>query len=167
VGEKEHNKEERPETLESDLEIEKENDLSSSPVVSDPIVLYKPRAPYPQALDAPFPSKKDKQRDDILETFKQVKVLLEAIRQIPAYAKFLKDMCTFKRKSKDDKSKKVLLSEQVSSILKFDTPPKFKDPGVPTISCFIGNHKIERALLDLGSSVNLIPYFCVPRVGIG
>ena len=58
-------------------------------------------------------------------------------------------MCTFERKSKDDKSKKVLLSEQVSSILKFDTPHNFKDPGVPTISCFIGNHEIERALLDL------------------
>ena len=83
VDKKEYDKEERPETLESDLEIEKENDLSSSPVVSDPIVLYKPRVPYPQALDAPFPSKKYKQRDDILETFKQVKVnlpLLKAIR---------------------------------------------------------------------------------------
>jgi len=66
---------------------------------------------------------------------------------------------TFERKSKDDKSKEVLLSEQVSLILKRDTPPKFKDLGVPTISCYIGNHKIERALLDLGSSVNLIPYF--------
>ena len=73
VGKKEHDKEERPETLESDLEIEKENDLSSSPVVSDPIVLYKPRVPYPQALDAPFSSKKYKQRDDILETCKQVR----------------------------------------------------------------------------------------------
>ena len=57
-------------------------------------------------------------------------------------------MCTFKRKSKDDKSKNVLLSEQVSSILKCDTPPKFKDPGVPIISRYIGNHKIEMALLD-------------------
>jgi len=98
-------------------------------------------------LDASFPSKNDKQRDDILKTFKQVKVnlfLLEAIRQIPTYAKFLKDMCTFERKSKEDKSKKVLLSEQVSFILKFGTPCKFKDPSVPTISCFIGNHKIER-----------------------
>jgi len=37
-------------------------------------------------------------------------------------------MCTFKRKSKDDKSKKLLLSEQMSSILKFDTLAKFKDP---------------------------------------
>jgi len=160
VSEKKHDKDEGLKTMESDHKIDKENDPSPSAVVSDPIVMYELRVPYPQALDAPFPFKKDKQRDDILETFKQVKAnlpFLEAIKQILAYAKFLKDMCTFKRKSKDDKSKKVLLSEQVSSILKCDTPPKFKDPSVPTISCFIGNHKIERALLDLGSSVNLIP----------
>jgi hypothetical protein len=35
---------------------------------------------------------------------------------------------------------------------------KYKDPGCPVISCFIGEHKIERALLDLGASVNLLPY---------
>jgi len=46
----------------------------------------------------------------------------------------------------------------VNSIFKFDTPPKLKDLGVPTILCFIDNHKIDRALLNLGSSVNLIPY---------
>ena len=56
--------------------------------MSDPVGTYKPKVPYSQALDAPFPSRKDKQREDILETFKQVKVnlsLLEAIKQIPAY----------------------------------------------------------------------------------
>jgi len=76
-------------------------------------------------------------------------------------------MCTFKRKSKDDKSKKVLLGEQVSSILKCHIPPGFKDPGVPTISYFIGNHKIEMTLLDLGSSVNLIPYSVHIELGLG
>ena len=76
-------------------------------------------------------------------------------------------MCIFKRKSKDDKSKKVLLSEQVISILKCDTHPNFKDPGVPTISCFIGSHKIDRAFLDLGSSVNLIPYSVYLDLGLG
>jgi len=76
-------------------------------------------------------------------------------------------MCTLKKKSKDDKSHKVFLSEQVSSILKFDTLPKLKRPGVPIISYFIGNHKIERVLLDLGSSVNLILYSVLLRVGLG
>ena len=70
VSEKEHGKEERLKTMESDLESEKENKSSPSPVVLDPTMTYKPRIPYLQALDASFPSKKDKQRDDILVTFK-------------------------------------------------------------------------------------------------
>jgi len=76
-------------------------------------------------------------------------------------------MYTFKRKSKDDESKKILISEQVSSILKCDTPSKFKDPSVPTVSCCIGNHKIKRALFDLGSSVHLIPYFVYLELALG
>ncbi|KAH9781036.1 hypothetical protein KPL71_008306 [Citrus sinensis] len=34
----------------------------------------------------------------------------------------------------------------------------YKDPGCPTISYTIGDHKIGHALLDLGASVNLLPY---------
>ena len=60
VSEKKHDKDEGLMTMESNLEIEKENDPSSFPIVSDPIVTYEPRVPHPQALDAPFPSKKDK-----------------------------------------------------------------------------------------------------------
>jgi len=82
---------------------------------------------------------------------------MEVVKQILACAKFLKDMWTFERKSKDGKSKEVLLSEQVNSILKFDTPPKFKDCGVPLISCYTSGLKFERKLLG-DSSVSLIPY---------
>ena len=57
-------------------------------------------------------------------------------------------MRNLKENLKMTSPKKVLVSEQVTSILKCDTPPKFKDPGVPIISRYIGNHKIEMALLD-------------------
>ena len=50
--------------------------------------------------------------------------------------------------------KKTFLAEQVSVILQNNNVLKYKDPGCPTISCFIAEHKIERALLDLGASVN-------------
>jgi len=53
--------------------------------------------------------------------------------------------------------KKAFLAEQVSVILQNNNALKYKDLGCPTISCFIGEHKIERALLDLGASVNLLP----------
>jgi hypothetical protein len=54
--------------------------------------------------------------------------------------------------------KKAFLAEQVSAILQNNNALKYKDSGCPIISCFIGEHKIERALFNLGASVNLLPY---------
>ncbi|KAL5560761.1 hypothetical protein UlMin_036972 [Ulmus minor] len=118
---------------------------------------YVPKAPFPQRL---VPKEKGTQYSDILEVFKQVHInipFLDAIKQVPAYSKFLKDLCTVKRKT--NVPKKAFLTEQVSSIIQRKTPAKYKDPGCPTISCVIGNHVINRALLDLGASVNLLPYY--------
>ena len=99
---------------------------------------------------------------------KQVKVnipLLDAIKKIPSYAEFLKDLCTVKRKL--NVHKKAFLTEQVSAIIENNRPPKFKDPSCPTISCVIGNSKIEKALLDLGASVILLPYSVYEQLGLG
>jgi hypothetical protein len=112
----------------------------------------------------PFPHAMTKQRkvdhnSEIFKTFKQVRInipLLDAIKQVPSYAKFLKDLCIVKRKL--NVKKKVFLVEQVSVILHNNNALKYKDSGCPTISCFIGEHKIKRALLNLGASVNLLPY---------
>ena len=59
---------------------------------------YFLEAPCPKALRGPPPVDKPV---DILEVFKEVKIntpLLEVIKQILAYAKYLKDLCTYKRK---------------------------------------------------------------------
>jgi len=89
--------------------------------------------------------------------------LLDAIRQIPSYAKFLKDLCIVKRKL--NVKKKVFLAEQV--ILRNNNALKYKDPSCPTISCFIGEYKIERVLLNLGASVNLLPYSVFQSLNLG
>lgn len=62
--------------------------------------------------------------------------------------------------------KTAFLTEQVSAIIEQKTPPKYKDPGCPTISCNIGTHKIDQALLDLGASVNLMPYSVYLQMGL-
>ncbi|XP_026452306.1 uncharacterized protein LOC113352739, partial [Papaver somniferum] len=110
----------------------------------------------------------DYRHGKMLELFKRVNInipFLEAIKQIPAYAKFLKDLCTQKRKI--NVHKRAFLAEQVSSIILNKTPPKFRDPGCPTISCTIGNHMVNKALLDLGASVNLLPYSVYAQLGLG
>jgi hypothetical protein len=131
----------------------------------------KEKTDSPLAL--PFPHAMTKQMEvnhnsEIFETFKQVRInvpLLYAIKQIPSYAKFLKDLCTVKRKL--NVKKKAFLAEQVSVILQNNNVLKYKDPGCPTISCFIGEHKIEKALLDLRASVNLIPYSVFQSLNLG
>ncbi|RVW44155.1 hypothetical protein CK203_089416 [Vitis vinifera] len=42
-----------------------------------------------------------------------------------------------------------------------------KDPGSPTISVMIGGKVVEKALLDLGASVNLLPYSVYKQLGLG
>ena len=87
--------------------------------------------PFPQALRN---KKKAINQTEILEVLRQVKVnipLLDMIKQVPTYAKFLKDLCTVKRGF--NVNKKAFLTEQVSAIIECKTPIKYKDPGCPTI----------------------------------
>ena len=91
--------------------------------------------------------------------------LLDMIKQVPTYAKFLKDLCTVKRGLGIEK--KAFLTKQVSAIIQSKTPMKYKDPGSPTISVNIGGTCIDKALLDLGASVNLLPYSVYKQLGLG
>ena len=91
--------------------------------------------------------------------------LFDMIKQVPTYAKFLKDLCTVKRRLNVDK--KAFLIEQVSAIIKCKTPVKYKDPSYPTISVNIGGTCLEKALLDLGANVNLLPYSVYKHLGLG
>ena len=91
--------------------------------------------------------------------------MLDMIKQVPTYAKFLKDLCTVKRGL--NFKKKAFLTEQVSVIIQCKTLVKYKDSGCPTISVNIGGTCVEKALLDLGASVNLLPYSMYKQLGLG
>jgi hypothetical protein len=68
---------------------------------------------------------------------------------------------------KTECKKESLFSRTSNVILQNNNALKYKDPGCPTISCFIGEHKVERALLDLGASVNLLPYSVFQSLNLG
>ncbi|XP_073304611.1 uncharacterized protein [Primulina huaijiensis] len=135
------------------------------PITCEEEVQQTVSPPFPHALKN---TKKSNLNSDIYDIFKQVKVnipLLDAIKQVPSYAKFLKDLCTVKRKL--NVKKKAFLAEQVSAIIQNNNALKYKDPGCPTISCIIGERKIKKALLDLGASVNLLPYSVYQELNLG
>ncbi|XP_047147762.1 uncharacterized protein LOC124820161 [Vigna umbellata] len=63
--------------------------------------------------------------------------------------------------------KKRYLDEEIDEckgVKKKPPPPKVKDPGSFTIPCVIGKEEIRKALLDLGSSVNLRPLSLLERI---
>ena len=57
--------------------------------------------------------------------------------------------------------------QQVSAIIQSKNLVKYKDPGSPTISVNIGGTCIDKSLLDLGASVNLLPYSVYMQLGLG
>ena len=147
----------------------------SAPIVADPPqeeqsadreeVKTSVPPPFPQALRK---KKNSVNQTEMLEVLWQVKVkipLLDMIKQVPTYAKFLKELCTVKRGF--NVNKKAFLTEQVSAIIECKTPVKYKDPGCPTISVNIGGISVEKALLDLGASVNLLPYSMYKQLSLG
>ncbi|KAL0373146.1 UNVERIFIED_CONTAM: Retrovirus-related Pol polyprotein from transposon.6 [Sesamum calycinum] len=109
---------------EKEVEIPQEQDDETKE--DNPKVLVT-RPPFPERFAK---SKKDEEAKEILETFRKVEVnipLLDAIKQIPRYARFLKELCTSKGKLKGNE--RVSMGENVSAILQRKLPPKCKDPG--------------------------------------
>ncbi|XP_023905387.1 uncharacterized protein LOC112017160 [Quercus suber] len=132
-----------------------------------PLSDYKPIPPFPQALAE---SRKGEKIKDLYETFCRCEVnipLLDAIKQVPRYAKFLKELCTIKRKQKHKGCEKVRVEENVSAVIQRKHPAKCKDPGMFTIPCTIGNTQLEKAMLDLGASINLMPYSIYVSLKLG
>jgi len=87
-----------------------------------------PTLPFPHAMTK---ERKVNHNSEIFETFKHVRInipLLDAIKHVLSYAKFLKDLCTVKRKL--NVKKKAFLAEQVSVILQNNNALKYKDPAI-------------------------------------
>ena len=115
---------------------------------------YVTPLPFPNRLAK---SKKEEQKKEFLETFRKVDVnipLLDAIKQVSRYAKFLKELCTNKRKLRGDE--KVSVGENVSAVFQRKLPPKCKDPSTFTIPCTIGKTRFEKCMLEFGALINVM-----------
>ncbi|XP_021974488.1 uncharacterized protein LOC110869553 [Helianthus annuus] len=97
-------------------------------------------------------------KDERWENFKHAKInlpLLDDIKKVPAYVECLKELSIEKRHNKLPEP--VDLISHVSAVLSSVLPQKAQDPGDPLIPIQIGAFKIERALLDLGACVSILP----------
>ncbi|XP_027150246.1 uncharacterized protein LOC113750478 [Coffea eugenioides] len=143
------------EKIESELEKEGSNDTDPK-VLPDPAITVKTNSPlFPIRLEK---SRKQDKEKEILEVFRKVEInilLLDAIKQVPKYAKFLRDLYINRRRLRGDE--RVIVRENVSAVLQRNLPPKCGDPGRFTVPCRIGNTLIRNTLLDWGASINIMP----------
>ncbi|XP_022866538.1 uncharacterized protein LOC111386305 [Olea europaea var. sylvestris] len=127
--------------------------------------ILKPPLPFPQRyLKKDFDEKFAK----FLEIFKKIHINIpfaEIFAQMPNYTKFLKEVMSKKRKLEEFET--VKLTEECSAILQKKLPHKLKDLGSFNIPCNIGGITFDRALCDLGSSINLMPLSVFKKLGLG
>ncbi|XP_020963514.1 uncharacterized protein LOC110265087 [Arachis ipaensis] len=129
----------------NDSETNKEEETSDLAQPKQVLKPYVPKSPYPQRLRK---DGKDSQFSRFLDIFKRLQINIpfaEALEQMPLYAKFLKEC---------------------SAIIQKKLPQKMKDPGSFQIPCIIGDIRIEKALCDLGASINLMSLAMIKRMRI-
>ncbi|XP_027347997.1 uncharacterized protein LOC113859415 [Abrus precatorius] len=146
--------------------VEEKDKCQEETVEKPPVVKeFIPPLPYPARLKK---DKDDEQFGKFLSLFRQLHINLpfvDALAQMPKYAKFLKDLLSNKKKLEELAT--VTLNEECSAILQNKMPEKLKDPRSFTLPCLIGRLIVDRALADLGASINLMPYSVFKKLGLG
>nr|GEY85354.1 hypothetical protein [Tanacetum cinerariifolium] len=99
------------------------------------------------------------------ETISRPLVKIEAIVQMPKYAKFLKSLLT--NKSRLEEACMIMMNERCLVVLLNKLPSKEEDPGIFTIPCYIGDFHINNVLADLGASISFMPYTMYENLGLG
>ncbi|XP_016168505.1 uncharacterized protein LOC107611052 [Arachis ipaensis] len=125
---------------------------------------YEPRIPFPQRLKE---HNKEKQYSKFLEVFRKLQInipFIEALEQMLLYTKFIKELLCKKKTLRENET--VVMTKEYSTIIQRNLPKKTKDPGNFQISCTIGNTLFEKALCNMGASINLMPLFIMKKLQI-
>nr|XP_021861073.1 uncharacterized protein LOC110800092 [Spinacia oleracea] len=127
--------------------------------------LPTPKLPYPERF---IRHKLDVQFSKFLDVLRKLHITLpftDALKLIPTYSKFLKEILSGKRDY--DVKETLNLTENCSAIILNQMPPKLKDPGSFSTPCAIKELKISNPLCDLGASVSLMPYSVFAKLEVG
>ncbi|GJZ19934.1 reverse transcriptase domain-containing protein [Tanacetum coccineum] len=126
-----------------------------------------------QTSPVPFPRRLRKEKEEAQQKkfFKNLKQLhinlpfIEALAQMPIYAKFRKGLLTNKARLKEACT--IIMNERCSAVLLNKLLSKEKNLGSFTIPYDIGQLHIDNVLVDLGASISLIPYTMYKKLGLG
>ena len=93
--------------------------------------------------------------------------LLQAIQDIPIYAKTIKELCIKKPKRITTTNPTVQIVGTLSDLLSgMETPVKYEDPGNPIVKVQIHGQLFPNALVDLGAAINILITTTCQKLGI-
>ncbi|XP_073137045.1 uncharacterized protein [Henckelia pumila] len=120
-------------------------------------------------------AKQDSQFSKFLEVFKKLNInipFVDALMQMPRYAKFLKEILSNKRKLEEHAM--ISLTENCSALVQNKIPPKQKDPRSFSIPCVIndetklGRAEIHQDVIAIGRQVadikGINPSICMHKI---
>ena len=125
---------------------------------------YVPPIPFPGRLQKTKLDQAFREIYDILSWVNVSLPLLEVIENMPTYAKFFKELNSKARKK--EFLEKIVISKEASVAMETALPPKMKDPRSFIITISVGETRKENAMLDLGASINLMPYTLFKDLGL-
>ena len=118
------------------------------------IPMPRPPPPFPQIF---VKKTEDDKYRRFITMLKQLSInvpSVEALEQMPGYAKFMKDLVTKKRLVTFEDDDRL---QHCSAIATRSLVQKKEDPGAFTIPCTVGSLHFAKILCDLGASINLMP----------
>ncbi|GJU48712.1 reverse transcriptase domain-containing protein, partial [Tanacetum coccineum] len=135
------------------------------PVKETPIPKpYKPKIPYPQRLRK---EKMEAQYGKFLDMIRAVRInvpLVVVLAGMPNYENFLKELISNKYKLEQISS--TFLSDESFAMIQIKVPPKLGDPESFLIPCNFSKSFSCNALVDLGASINLMPYSLYAKLSL-
>ncbi|XP_015960809.1 uncharacterized protein LOC107484782 [Arachis duranensis] len=147
-----------------DLKEEKAQEENGSTLLHALVVVKEPEVQHPQKLQR---ETKDEQFTHFLKIFKKLQINIsfaEVLEKMPPNMACLKSALSEKKALKGDET--VVLTKECSALVQKQLPQKMPSPGSFLIRCTIGTITFEKALCDLGSSINLMPLSMMKKLGI-
>ncbi|XP_070015509.1 uncharacterized protein [Nicotiana sylvestris] len=103
-----------------------------------------------------------------MEMLRQIQLnipLIDTLREMPGYAKMMKDLMSRKFDFQDLST--MTLTQTCSAVVTKLIAQKMSNLGSFTIPCTIGSYAFAKALCDLGANINLMPLTVYTKLGIG
>ncbi|XP_059284819.1 uncharacterized protein LOC132038112 [Lycium ferocissimum] len=159
--------------VKDDVVVDDEKRIEEPIAVDEEVTPKKKRASIEKPIvveDGPKINETSKDDGKFLKFIERLKglsiniPLVEALEQMPGYAKFMKDLVTKRRHASFEM---VGVTHHCTSIVTKALVQKKEDPGAFTISCTIGVYKFAKALCGLGASINLMSLAIFNKLGLG